>query len=231
MKSFKHYLLLLPIVLSSAALKPYKVTGNGNTYNNKFLAARVILDYKGSATGAGEMDMDLGIEVTIDTLVGVRYEVSFTRKGAVFAHVAIFYKFSNPYQSILYNFFEHKASVIEGGGSKDPDPNVDSIGKESLGAYSCTHLQHGAGTHEISDYWMSQQISGFRELTNSFKKVSADLPGMAFNGTIFKWGGLVKMKIVGTDPKSGKTLNMDLHLQNAKINIPLRLGTFDVPSK
>jgi hypothetical protein len=76
---------------------------------------------------------------------------------------------------------------------------------------------------------MSTQVPGFGELTGALEAISAGLPAMAFNGTIFKWGGLVKMKIVDTDPKA--TLNMDLHLQNAKINIPLPLNTFDVPSK
>jgi hypothetical protein len=226
---FKNFLLLLPIFLSSVEPKSSKVPDNGAVRISKSLAARVVLDYNGSVTGAESMWMR--IEVTIDTLVGVRYEVKLTRGGSVFSHVALFYKFSNPQQAIFYNFITHKSTVSKDKGSPDSDANVDVVGKETVSAYACTHLQHGAGTNEITDYWMSQQRHGFLELTNSLKTISAGLPAMAFNGTIFHWGGLVKMKIIDTDPKTGKTLNMDLHLANARINIPLPLNTFEVPSK
>jgi hypothetical protein len=225
---FKDFLLLLPIFLSSVALKPSKVLDNGAVRSSKSLAARVVLDYNGSVTGAESMGM--GIEVTIDTLVGVRYEVKLTRGGSVFSHMALFYKFSNPQQTIFYDFITHKSTVSKDKGSPDSDANVDVVGKETVGAYACTHLQHGAGTREVTDYWMSSQIPGFLELINSLKTISAGLPAMAFNGTIFHWGGLVKMKIIDNDPKMGQ-LNMDLHLANARINIPLPLNTFDVPSK
>jgi hypothetical protein len=227
MKSFKNFLLLSPIVLGSAALNPSKVVENVAIQRGNRLAARVVLDYKGNVTG--EYNMGIGIEVTIDTLVGVRYEVTMT--GTINSHIALFYKFSNPQQTIFYNFITHKSYVNKGSGSPDSDPNVNLVGEETVGAYACTHLQHGAGTHEISDYWMSTQIPGFSELMNALKTINADLPGMAFNGTIFHWGGLVKMKIIETDPKKGQTLTMNLHLDNAKINIPLRLDTFEVPSK
>lgn len=225
MKSLKNSLLIIPIVLSSAAPKPPVIADHGPIGNNKRLAARVVLDYKGSVTGA--YSMGIGIQVTIDTLVGVRYEVTLT--GAINSHMALFYKFSNPKQTIFYNFITHKSYVNKESNSPDSDPNVAVIGTEAIGAYSCTRLQHGAGTHEISDYWMSSQVPGFSELVNALKNISADLPGMAFNGTIFRWGGLVKMKVVDTEEKGNLTMN--LHLDNAKINIPLRLGTFDVPSK
>jgi hypothetical protein len=224
MKRFNNLLFLIPIILLSAALKPLKVPDNGPAENKKRLAARVVLDYNGNVTGAG--GMGIGIEVTIDTLVGVRYEVRLT--GGISSHSALFYNFSNPNQTIFYDFTTHKSHVNK-GGSGDSDPNVDVIGKEAVGAYACTHLQHGAGTNEITDYWMSPQIPGFSELIHSLKTINAGLPAMAFNGTIFQWGGLVKMKIIDTDPKLG-TVNMDLHLQNARINIPLPLNTFDVPS-
>ena len=223
MKSFKNYLLFLPIVFSSAGLKPDKVPGIATPYNNERLAARIVLDYNGSVTGP--QSMGIGIEVTIDTLVGVRYEVKLS--GAISSHTALFYKFSNPHQTILYNFITHKSFVNKDKGSPDSDANVDSIGKETVGGYACTHLQHGAGTKEVTDYWMSSQIPGFLELIHSLKTVSAGLPAMAFNGGIFQWGGLVKMKIIDSDPK----MTMDLHLTNARINIPLPLNTFDVPSK
>jgi hypothetical protein len=38
------------------------------------------------------------------------------------------------------------------------------------------------------------------------------------------------MKIIDSDPKNGQ-MTMNLHLDNTRINIPLPLNTFDVPSK
>ena len=224
MKLFKIFLLLGPIALSSAGVKPTRIPDDGTIHG--YLVARVVLDYKGSVTGA--YNMGIGIEVTIDTLVGVRYEVRMT--GAINSHIALFYKFSNPHQTIFYNFITHKSYVNKDVGPSDSHPNVEEVGEEIVGAYACTHLQH-AVTHEVSDYWMSRQIPGFSELSHALENVSADLPAMAFNGNIFKWGGLVKMKIVDTDPEKGQNLTMNLHLDNAKINIPLRLGTFDIPAK
>jgi len=226
MKLFKNSLMLFAIVVCLAGVKPPLILHNGVISDNTRLAARVVLDYTGKVTG--QYNMGIGIEVTIDTLVGVRYEVTMT--GVINSHIALFYKFSNPHQTIFYNFITHKSYVNKDGGAADSDPNVDVVGKETVGSYACTHLQHGAGTSEISDYWMSSQIPGFSELMNALKNISADLPGMAFNGTIFQWGGLVKMKIIDSDPKNGQ-MTMNLHLDNARINIPLSLNTFDVPSK
>src|SRR6185295_14587637 len=152
MKRFKIFLLLFPIVLGSADVKPPRILDK-RTHNNDRLAARVVLDYSGKVTG--QYNMGIGIEVTIDTLVGVRYEVTMT--GAINSHMALFYKFTNPKQTIFYNFITHKSYVNKESNSPDSDPNVAVIGTEAIGAYSCTRLQHGAGTHEISDYWMSSQ--------------------------------------------------------------------------
>src|ERR1044072_1625012 len=131
MKLFKNFLLVIPIVLTSASLKPSEMRGLGAIHSNKHLAARVVLDYSGSVTG--DKSMGIGIEVTIDTLVGVRYEVKLS--GAISSHTAIFYKFSNPHQTIFYNFITHKSFVNKDKESPDSDANVDVIGKETVGAY------------------------------------------------------------------------------------------------
>jgi hypothetical protein len=172
MKLFKNCLVLLAIVLSSAGVRSPEILHHGTSPNNKRLAARVVLDYSGSVTGP--QSMGIGIQVTIDTLVGVRYEV--TLNGAISSHVALFYKFAKPHQTIFYNFKTHKSTVNKESSSPDSDPNVDVVGKETVGAYACTHLQHGAGSREITDYWMSSQIPGFLELIHSLKTISADLP-------------------------------------------------------
>ena len=73
--------------------------------------------------------------------------------------------------------------------------NVEVIGNETVNSYLCTHLQHGEGTDEVSDYWMSPNVPGFSKLVNTLKTISPGLPALAFSGTIFNWGGLVKWTV------------------------------------
>ncbi len=227
MKPFKNFLLLLPIVLGSASLKPSEMPGKRIVHNNKDNGRQALLAYIGSVTGM--YACDIGRQVAIDTSIGVRYEVTFERGTAVMSHVAIFYKFSSPYQSVLYNFLTHKSTVSKYGGSPDSDANVEVIGAETVNNYSCTHLQHGGGTNEVSDYWMSPNVPGFSKLVNTLKTISPNLPALAFSGTVFNWGGLVKWTV--SDVAQGETMNMELHLREANTDITLSSKTFDVPSK
>jgi hypothetical protein len=226
MKRFKNLLLLLPIVLGSASLGPSETFGNRIVHNNKDSGNQALLAYVGSLTGM--YAMSIGIMVYIDTTIGVRYEVTFEKGTAVTSHVAIFYKFSNPYQSVLYNFLTHKSTLNKNGGSPDSDANVDVIGTETINTYLCTHLQHGGGTDEVSDYWMSPDVPGFSKLVNTLKTISPDLPALAFSGTIFNWGGLVKWTENFVD--KGQTMHMELNLLEANTDITLPSSTFDVPS-
>jgi hypothetical protein len=228
MKRLKNFLLLLPLVLSSMNLRPSETLGNRIVHNNKDSGKQALLEYTGSVSGS-MVAYNIGIQVAIDTTIGVRYEVTFERGTAVMSHVAIFYKFSSPYQSVLYNFLTHKSMVNKGGGSTDSDANVDVIGNETVNTYLCTHLQHGGGTHHVSDYWMSPNVPGFSKLINTLKTISPNLPALAFSGTIFNWGGLVKWTENSVD--EGQTMHMELHLREANTDIILSSKTFDVPSK
>ena len=227
MKRFKNFLLLLPIVLGSTSLRPSETLGNKIVHNNKNNGNQALLAYVGSLTGM--YAMSIGIIVYIDTTIGVRYEVTFEKGTAVTSHVAIFYKFSSPFQSTTYNFLTHKSTVNKNGGSSDSDPNVDVIGNETVDDYLCTHLQHGGGTDEVSDYWMSPNVPGFSKLVNTLKTISPGLPALAFSGTIFNWGGLVKW--TENFVAQGQTMHMELHLHEANTDIVLPSKTFDVPSK
>lgn len=227
MKPFKIFLLLLPIVLGSAGLIPSETGRDRITHSNKDYGNQALLAYIGSVRGMAAYD--IGIQVAIDTTIGVRYEVTFEKGTAVMSHVAIFYKFSNPYQTVLYDFLTHKATVNKNGGSPDSDANVEVIGAETVNNYSCTHLQHGGGTNEVSDYWMSPNVPGFSKLVNTLKTISPNLPALAFSGTVFNWGGLVKWTV--SDVVQGETMNMELHLREANTDITLSSKTFDVPSK
>jgi len=223
MKRFKYLLLLVSIILGSMGLKPSETLGNRIVHNNKDSGKQALLEYTGSVSGM--VAYNIGIQVAIDTTIGVRYEVTFEKGTAVMSHVAIFYKFSNPYQSILYNFVTHKSHVIKYGGVSDSDPNVEVVGQETVDSFPCTHLQHGGGTDEISNYWMSPTVPGFSKLVNALKAINANMPALAFSGTIFNWGGLVKWTI------TAKTGNMELHLIEANTDVTLPSKTFDVPSK
>jgi len=220
---FKNFFLLLPIIIGSMSLRPSETLRSRILHNNKASGKQALLEYTGSVSGS-MVAYNIGIQVAIDTTIGVRYEVTFEKGTAVMSHVAIFYKFSSPYQSVLYNFLTHKSIVNKDGGSPDSDPNVEVVGTETVDTFTCTHLQH-AGTDETSDYWMSPNVPGFSKLVNTLKAINANLPALAFSGTIFNWGGLVKWT------ETGKTVNMELHLREANTDVRLQAKIFDVPSK
>jgi hypothetical protein len=235
MKQLKVMMLLMLIALYSAGqgvpkkskLVVKKDTASGyntnpntppkktNQVSSVWAGNQALLEYIGTVSNG----YSLGIQVAIDTTIGVRYELTMQNGTAVLSHIAIFYKFSNPYQSVLYNFLTHKSNAIKYGGSSDSDPNVEVVGKENIDSFPCTHLQHGGGTDEISDYWMSATVPGFSKLVNALKAINAAL---TFSGTIFNWGGLVKWTI------TSKTVNMELHLIEASTDVTLQPKTFEV---
>jgi hypothetical protein len=228
MKFFKIFLLVLAIILSSLRPRPSETSESRIINDNKTFGNQALLDYVGTVSAPKGMGGHIGIQVSINTTIGVRYELTSNIGGAK-SHMAMFYKFSKPYQTVFYNFVTHKSTVMKGSGSIDPDPDVEIVGKEKMNTYSCTHLRHRGGTEEISDYWMSEKIPGFSEIVLALMAINQYLPGQAFSGTIFQWGGLVKM----TDnfESQGQSVNFELHLQKANTNVTLPSSTFDVPSK
>jgi len=226
MKPFMNLLLFMPIVLGSVGHKPVETKESRIINRDKPFGSRVALSYSGSVTSSGMKEL-IGIVVDIDTTIGVRYEVVMGSNS----HVAIFYKFSVPYQTVLYNFNTHKATVIKSSASADADANVDVIGAETIDSFSCTHLQHGAGTDEVSDYWMTPQLPGFSKLVNTLRTINTNLPAQAFNGTIFNWGGLVKWTVHFVDKQNGQTVDLELHLRDANTHVRFVSKWFDVPSK
>ncbi|HEY1871977.1 MAG TPA: hypothetical protein VGG71_13025, partial [Chitinophagaceae bacterium] len=168
MKQIKVVLVLLLVALSSASQgipkQPPKVrikTGNG-----------VRLEYVGALTGM--MSMNIGIQVEIDSTIGFRYEVTFERGTSVLGHTAIFYKFSAPDQTIIYNFLNHEVSVNKESNENSKNFDVAVLGNATIDSLICTHLQH---TYDkgASDYWMSPNLPGFSQLTNAVNKISSGL--------------------------------------------------------
>ena len=132
MKRFKNLLLLLPIVLGSANLRPSGTLGNGIAHSKDY-GNQAVLAYVGSVTGM--YAFGIGITVYIDTTIGVRYEVTFEKGTAVTSHVAIFYKFCSPFQSTTYNFLTHKSTVNKNSGLPDSDAKVGVIGTATVDNY------------------------------------------------------------------------------------------------
>jgi len=219
-KPLKNFLLVFATVLSSSHPKSSETSGT------RIIGGKQItLAYQGSIT-TSEGNGLIGVVVYIDTTIGVRYEMT---NGI--SHIAIFYKFSVPYQTVLYNFNTHKSEVVKANGSKDSGQELDLIGTENVSGYSCTHLQHGGGTNEVWDYWMSPNIPGFSKLVNALKRINPGMPALAFNGTIFNSGGLVRWKIYSVDKQSGETINLELHLTSANTKVHLPATTWEVPAK
>jgi hypothetical protein len=75
---------------------------------------------------------------------------------------------------------------------------------------------------------MSQNVPGFSQLTNAVNKISPGLMNMAISGTVFQWGGLVRM--VGDYSNSKGSVHLDLNLLEASKNLNLPASDFDVPS-
>jgi hypothetical protein len=182
-----------------------------------------VLKYAGAITGY--MNIGVTARIEVDSSTGIRYEVWF-QSPKISSHIGIFYKFSNPYQTIIYNFATHQSEVSKGGGAIE-DHGVSVMGIDSVNNYLCTHLQQ-AKNHETQDFWMSTSVPGFAQVAGALKSIDPNLQMMVIVQSIFKWGGLVRLKWVGATTQ-GETTTFTLNLIQAQSGIPFRLGEFDVP--
>ena len=212
----------MPLILCSTGLLSV------NYPKQKTLAANgILLVYTGSMSGA--VNIEIGIHLEIDSSVGVRYEVVFERGSNVLSHIAVFYKYSDPNETIYYNFLTHQSHANKCCGSASDGSNVTVVGQDVIGSYSCTHLQGvTSSANDAEDYWVSPKVPGYTRLVNILNNLGVS--EMAFNGTIFQWGGLVKLKHRFTDPKSGKYQNADINLSEVNSTMNFPATDFDVPS-
>jgi len=163
----------------------------------------------------------------MDTSIGMRYDVSIGQGGAGLSHVAFFYKFATPHRSVMYNYVTRTATTNDWGGYNARNQKLAAIGKEQIDNYSCTHLQQ-ENTHIVTDYWMSQTVPGFSQFANILSRLDPSMKAMTINGTIFNWGGLVRMKSVFSTQKATSTVTLKLEEANTDIDFPST--DFDVPS-
>ena len=208
----------MPLALSSAGF-----VSIDNAKNNAADGDGVLLVYSGTMSGARSMNIYINVE--IDTSVGVRYEVTFKNGSNVMSHMALFYKFSDPKQSVIYNFITHQSTVNKccesaGGGS-----NVKAVGKATIDSFACTHLQGVNNSEEgREDYWVSTSVPGYTILMNVLKNIGPDYQKMFVDGNIFQKGGLVRM----TESFHGQVAaNVKLVAANSAMTFPA--SDFDVP--
>ena len=216
-------LIVLPLTLCSIG-PTTPIAKNKRVVEHSSNNTNTVLKYAGAITGY--MNIGVTARIEVDSSTGIRYEVWF--QGAKIAsHIGIFYKFSNPYQTTIYNFATHQSEVSKGGGAVE-DHGVSVIGQDSVNNYLCTHLQQ-AKNSETQDFWMSTTVPGFAQVAGALGSIDPNLKMMVIIQSIFKWGGLVRLKWVAVVPKSGETTTCTLNLIQAQTGIPFRVGEFDVP--
>jgi len=181
----------------------------------------IYLQYEGNITG--QQNIMLGLRFEIDSTIGLRYDCEMKLPNG-FSHMVIYYRFDNPNKCILYNYVSRQKTVLSGGGAADNSADVSVVGKELVNGYNCTHLRQVSGKKEVFNYWMSTDLPGYRTLLNILPAIKADYAMHDINTSIFKWGGLVKVR--GGDPDA--QLNLDI--TQALLDTTFLPSDFQVPS-
>jgi hypothetical protein len=219
----KSFLLIVVLALCSAGSKTHP--GKRLPANHTATGRTVLLEYTGSLSSI-YANFTIGAQLSLDTSIGFRYDITFEKGDKVLSHDAVFYKFSNPHQTIFYNYLNHKKEVNQEKPG-DPNNNVTVVGKEIIDSFSCTHLQHQS-SQGSEDYWMSKSVPGFSQLSQVLNHLDAGLMA-SLNETIFNWGGLVRIRMVDTAP--GAQTTMVLNLIEAETDVLFQRNTFEVPTK
>ena len=207
--------LLAPVVFSIGFTLPDHSNSRTRDSNG------ILLVYAGNISS-----MQVGIHVEIDSSIGVRYDVAFESGSNVMSHTALFYKFSDPKESVIYNYLTHKSTVIPCCGSAGAGPSVKAVGTVVIDSFPCTRLQSvNYGERGGEDYWVSTQVPGYSTLLNVLNGISPGVEQMFIEGNIFQWGGLVRMTGKGS---SGMVANIKIVEANATMSFPAT--DFDVPS-
>jgi hypothetical protein len=234
MKTFYHLITAFAILIFMFSRAEPRSRGHSETiknYANHKKGKGVLLVYNGSFKSP-QFSYGIDIHFEMDTSIGMSYQVTYERGDNVLSHVAIFYKFSQPNQSIIYNYLTHHSSVSYNNGGEG-DPHVDLVGLETIDKYPCTHLQNLVSNSEhISkdDFWMSKNLQGFQAIIKVLNQLNSNAGSLVISGTIFKWGGLVKMTHYYEDKKTGAKQNAIINLVEANPAMDFPASDFDVPS-
>ncbi|MBS1919851.1 MAG: hypothetical protein JST17_06340 [Bacteroidetes bacterium] len=204
---------------------------------HKYKGKGVLLVYTGTSQSPVGV-FAIGISMETDPAIGIRFEITVKRGINVMSHAAIFHKFSNPKQSIIYNFQSHTASV---NYNTNPEFNTKLIGglvaaadKEMIGKYSCTHLQKSDNKGDIiitkDDYWMANNLPGFQSIISALNKVNGE-SFFLINNSVFGWGGLVRWDHYEKNKKHNIESNAEINLIEANTDMDFPSTDFDPPKK
>ncbi len=187
----------------------------------------VLLVYTGKISGS--MNIDVGYHVEMDSLIGLRCDIVLESGQNVLSHTGIFYQFSSPDHTVFYDFRSHKSTINGYSSAPGDDPEFVVVGEEQVDSFTCTLVQH-KDRSSIQNFWMSKQVPGYQSLMNVLKSIGAGLPGMAISGTIFVWGGLVKLNRTDTE-SDGRATTLHINLVEVNPNMSFPASDFDVPSQ
>ncbi len=196
-------------------------------------AKGTLLVYTGSIKIAS-MNIDVGIHIEIAPDVGVRYEMVMEKGSRVMSHSAIFYKFSDPGQSIQYDYLTHSSSVIPYSGKSSQKKDLVLVGNEMVDNYKCTHLRHVNGDEDqtaTADYWMSTELPGYSVLMKALSgsgKGNALQKFMPVTGSVFEYGALVKFTAKSSGVMNGSST---VELKEVNSNMSFPESDFEVPKK
>lgn len=209
-------------------------------------AKTALLKYTGSIKGsfAGDdvtyqdynVNLDIGIELIFDSSIGLRGDFTFVTSingKNVMTHNALFYKFSKPYQTIFYSYNNRTTEVTQQAGV-DPNPGNDEnlkwVGTANIDSFSCIILNHKTGKTGEENYWMSTSVPGFKQLCQILKSIDPSLMS-PITGTVFNYGGLVRMTMNETTQNGQATAVLNLTEAQTDLKFRLRPSDFEVPTK
>lgn len=215
MKQLKFFFLLLPLSFGIGHKVPDEILKRAKDNG-------VLLVYSGTIEA-----MDIAIHLEIDSLVGVRYDVVLEKGNNVLSHVALFYRFSDPQKTVLYNFGTHQSITNNCCGTTGGDAKWVPVGTGGVDNYNCTHVQNvHYNQNQAEDYWVSTDVPGYSLLLKILNNISPAYKEMFIDSQIFKWGGLVKMTIA-----SGGQMIAGINLSEANPAMHFPATDFNVPSK
>lgn len=152
------------------------------------------------------------------------------------SHQAIFYKFSSPDQTILYDFIRKKSKINGSASTNGGADGITVLGEVKIDSFTCTHLEYKSDSHskEVIDFFESWQVPGAEIFAKALANIDVPNPfGYSINPPdnilgVSKWGILVRMNIT-TSGNKGSELFLKLFEANPDIMLPLK--DFEVPNK
>lgn len=234
-------LTFLPLLLPSTSPEVQNHSVSEKNHLHKTEGKGVLLAYTGIFEIGWPVDIrsvyNIEIFFEMDPSIGAKYQVVVEQgdPGTVLSHIAIFYKFSKPNQFTIYNYLtQHSDITHDDSGPRSADPRVNVVGSETIDQYSCTHLLYVTGDDKNDvddDYWMCKNLPGFQRAIQVFNQLYSGGGSVLINGTIFNWGGLVRMIQTSTNNETGAKQHVEINLHEFNPAMDFPSSDFDVPSK